>query len=546
MIRPALSGRFWLWSAWVLPALLITLRSQSPASAASAIATAAALAGVGACLPGRAWMAACYLSVLAIPFTNWWCGFAAIDGIGPGFEAARALLTVSRQEVWSGAAIVLGRPAFLLAIAGHGLLLFFALKATWQSRNAVSRAGGSVNGAQIGMLLSLAYLAFCALSNMQAFYERKAPMFGRATLLSPLGSATAILVDTARAQLRYRELGYQRKLPSASVRVTQPILAVFIIGESARAETYGPNQRGRGPASQALDDRITRGLGMWLPTTCAASDGTHLSVPLFLTATPPEHREEAPRTPTVLGRLKAAGFTTAWISNNEAGADAREAGHDLYAGRWTIDPDQRLSAPSADDWKLDEDMLPAARRFVSVVDGPKAMILHTFGNHISYQDRYPAGFFGPEPSSLSDEALTDLRYSRAAEYGARMIMQVATLLDSTTAPAFLVYTSDHGENLPSDHNGVSIHLGPRTTIEDGTVPAFALWNEAMARSRFPARELAPLAQARMIAHADVARAFLVLAGERAGPVLPTAIPTTWGRVAVGEEYSAVPCAALKP
>lgn len=69
-------------------------------------------------------------------------------------------------------------------------------------------------------------------------------------------------------------------------------------------------------------------------------------------------------------------------------------------------------------------------------------------------------------------------------------MQAAALLDSTAAPAFLVYTSDHGENLPSDHNGVSIHLGPCTTIEDGTVPSFALWNEAMsARStrRFRAR-----------------------------------------------------------
>lgn len=162
-----------------------------------------------------------------------------------------------------------------------------------------------------------------------------------------------------------------------------PLLAIFIIGESARAGTYGPSQAERGAASKELAERIKRGLGQWLPTTCASSDGTHLSVPLLLTALPPERRDEAPRAPTILGILKASGFSTAWLANNEAGDDAREAGHDLYVSRYHTNPDQFSYETAGVRWKLDEDMLPVAQHFVGKVDRPKAMILHTIGNHAS-------------------------------------------------------------------------------------------------------------------------------------------------------------------
>jgi glucan phosphoethanolaminetransferase (alkaline phosphatase superfamily) len=132
------------------------------------------------------------------------------------------------------------------------------------------------------------------------------------------------------------------------------------------------------------------------------------------------------------------------------------------------------------------------------------------------------------------------------EYGARTILDVAALLDSVSAPAFLIYTSDHGENLPSDHNGLQGHLAPRTSRQDGTVPAFVLWNEAMADTGRPARLLPKLLAARQIAHADLSKLFLALAGATDDPVEPTATPSTWGRVSVGDEYGVVACSDLKP
>jgi hypothetical protein len=68
----------------------------------------------------------------------------------------------------------------------------------------------------------------------------------------------------------------------------------------------------------------------------------------------------------------------------------------------------------------------------------------------------------------------------------------------------------------------------------------------MADTGRPAQALAKLTRAKQIAHADVAQLFLALAGVAPTPVEPTAQPTIWGRISIGDEYSAVPCSALKP
>ena len=179
---------------------------------------------------------------------------------------------------------------------------------------------------------------------------RPHPLWGAATFAAPLGSLEDILTATVRLPLWRRERGYRRDSPRAATPVTAPILAILFIGESARADGYGASQRQRGPASAALAERIDRGLGAWLPVTCASSDGTHLSLPLLLTATAPGDQMQAARAPTVLGVLKASGFATAWLANNQGGPDAQERGHDLYAGVFDVNPDDLYEA-KLEDWK---------------------------------------------------------------------------------------------------------------------------------------------------------------------------------------------------
>jgi hypothetical protein len=294
----------------------------------------------------------------------------------------------------------------------------------------------------------------------------------------------------------------------------------------------------------ALDERIKHGLGSWLPATCAGANGTHVSVPLLLTATPAQRYAEAAAAPSVLAELKAAGFATAWLSNQDTSIFA-EKGHDYY---WTVSTVAALSGA------FDEELVPLAAAFAAplmrpdaLASRPRAIVAHTMGSHFDYRQRYPAALFPSEPDGLSAERLLSLRYARSVEYTAKVLGEWAELLDRATVPAYLMFSGDHGENLPDDHNGLTAHLGPRASVHDGTTTSLVLWNRAMAESGRPARALALLQVAPMIAHVDVARAFLALADMVPSPVVPAPDPQILAPVTAGEPYfRANACARLMP
>lgn len=537
------SGRAFLWCAWSLPAIPAFLNLHTMSDALSALVVTAGLAGVVAFLPGSLWKWGCAVTTLLVPFTFWWCGAATVTGSGPGYEAAVAAIQTHTNEAWGAVSFLSQFPLFFVSCGLHAAFLGL----TWRSllRARTNNATPQGQGAKVALLASLMPLTVTSLTSMQTGEAPGSLLFGQASLASPLGSLEAIIAHKIRLLAWYREQGYRREPAPAAMHVTQPMLAMFVIGESTRADALGPQVAQRGSASRQLSERISDGLGAWLPTTCASSDGTHLSVPLLLTATPPSARDAAPALPTILGILHADGFSTAWLANNEAGPDAREKGHDRYAGPFRINPDRFLTDP-VEHWKLDDDALPAAQSFALPVDRPKALILHFIGTHFPYNERYPAGEFERETDGLSKNQGTLLRYERAAEHQALTLVKLASILDSVSAPAFLVYTSDHGEDLPGDPSGQMLHLGPRTTREVGTVPSIVLWNRAMAETGRPAASLSRLMHATELAHADIARLFLSLATVAPGEIEPTPNPAIWARVHIGDAYAAVRCSSLEP
>ena len=137
---------------------------------------------------------------------------------------------------------------------------------------------------------------------------------------------------------------------------------------------------------------------------------------------------------------------------------------------------------------------------------------------------------------MSADERMELQYQRAAEYGAKTLVDLAAVLDRESEPAFLVFTSDHGENLPSDRNGKRYLTGAPGKL-DSRVPALVLWNKAFAMTG-RASEL-KLLVGDQIAHRDVAQAWLTLAGQP-GEHAPTPVPRTWAAPPMGS----VPCSTL--
>lgn len=537
-------ARLLFWLTLFLPTLLALWRSQGNGRSWQTLLWSAAICALPSILPVPLFVATQCLALLLMPALLWWITYAALNGVGPGWEAAMAALSTSPTEASGAVLLAIGTPHVVLfaSLCSGCLLLSLVLMRQVRSHPELRDA----TGPQLKTCLAIALLPFfiSAVTNaaklpLPVLFLASDPGF------STMGTATRLLWEGAN-QLMYGDLmtlAPQRLPAHAPHQETQPKLAIFVIGESLRAGGIGPDKIQRGPWTKALDERMHHHLGAWLPTTCAGSNGTAVSVPLLLTALTPVHYQQAARAPSILAILKAAGYRTGWISNQDKGVFT-EQGHDFY---WTI------SQAAAVSDSYDEQLVPIARAFAApIITGnnpqarPYAMILHMHGSHFEYVQRYPAAEFPAESTALAHDAQVELRYDRSAEYSAKVLTELAALLDQTNVPAYLVYSSDHGENLPSDHNGILLHLGPRATLRDGTTTSFVLWNAALARTGQPAEILKPLLTMPRLAHADIAKLFLALADMSQGPFIADTAPQIMARVTLNDSVPINACALLQP
>lgn len=312
-------------------------------------------------------------------------------------------------------------------------------------------------------------------------------------------------------------------------------VAVFMVGDSMRADAL--MVEGRGPYSTALKQRLSEGLGATLGNACAGGNGTFTSFPKLITFSEGVDPASAEGRPTLLAIAKAAGAKTAYINNHEIWV-VPELGHDL---------NQKLSTVNSTVY--DEMAVDAMGDFIAREKSESlAILLHLYGQHFFYQDRYPASLFGPEAGNLSKEALDEFRYHRAAEYGVYVLLKAMEVLDQLDAPAYLVFTSDHGENLPSDGTGKTFHAGPVNGRHDTYVPALVLWNRAFRDSdRF--QRVTKLHRddetfGAPIAHRDLAQLWLRLMGHTT-LTFSNEAPMTWGSLRVGERSGPIRCDALR-
>ncbi len=104
-------GRLFLLNAWFVPALLTTYSFSAREDVLIAVVAALSSAGCVAFFP-RGWKAACSLTILALPFTLWWCGAAAVGGAGPDFETAIAAFNTNIEEASGAANFVAKLPEF--------------------------------------------------------------------------------------------------------------------------------------------------------------------------------------------------------------------------------------------------------------------------------------------------------------------------------------------------------------------------------------------------------------------------------------------------
>ena len=261
---------------------------------------------------------------------------------------------------------------------------------------------------------------------------------------------------------------------------------VYIIGEAARAmnwQLYGYGRETNPLLSEVGDLVVFRDV-------LTQSNTTHKSVPLILSSVATDEHDELYRRKGLPALFNEAGFDTWFISNqSRQGAMidhlAHDAKHLIY-----------IRSPRHDTQLLDE-----MRKAIEKSTSRKLFfILHCYGSHFSYHQRYPREFAYFQPDN--DVAIAKQHrpmlvnaYDNSVRYTDYVLSRIIDYLGSLeNTSSALLYCADHGEDLIDDHRERFLHASPTTTDYQLYVVSLAWFSESY-RERFPEKVAAAEANA---------------------------------------------------
>lgn len=256
-----------------------------------------------------------------------------------------------------------------------------------------------------------------------------------------------------------------------------PEVYVFVLGETSRAyswQLFGYERETNPRLSQRLSSLIR------FSSLTTESNTTYKSAPIILSPADGEHSDRLPEVKGILTAMKEAGFHTVFITNQPA----NRSFVDFFA--YEADEHYRIrdllrAGQSLMDRKpiYDTDMLPYLDEALRKGHRKLFVVLHAYGAHWSYIDRYPRehAHFTPD-DALGANALERPKlinaYDNAIRYTDYLLDEVIKRLEGLDATTALYYTADHGEDVFDDERERILHSSPSISYYQVHVPGL-LW-----------------------------------------------------------------------
>ena len=265
---------------------------------------------------------------------------------------------------------------------------------------------------------------------------------------------------------------------------------VLVVGETARSrnfQLYGYDR----PTNPLLSN--TSGL-LVFSNVRTQSNTTHKSVPMLLTAATADDHDRLYREKGILAAFREAGFYTVFLSNQQPNHSyidflGSQADEHLFIREADDDADAAAADGKANDvvaQTSDERLLPFLNK--AMAEGHKKLfvVLHMYGSHFNYRDRYPqsrARFMPDTPTDSKPDNRPQLvnAYDNTILQTDYILHSIIEKLRSTRAVAAMMYTSDHGENIFDDSRRLFLHAAPRPSEYDTDVPLLVWTSEAYGR-----------------------------------------------------------------
>lgn len=250
---------------------------------------------------------------------------------------------------------------------------------------------------------------------------------------------------------------------------------VMVIGEAARAaswQLYG-YERETTPLLSAREDIVL------FEGITTQSNTTHKSVPMILSSVATSEHEELFRRKGMPALFNEAGFKTYFISNQAP----QGAMIDFLAEDASVV--EYLPALS-----YDGALVERLQRILKEDRSERLLIiLHMYGSHFSYHQRYPrewARFTPDDDVAISRRNVELIRnaYDNSTLYTDYVLNEIISTLEAEQACTAMYYCSDHGEDLFDDRNGRFLHSSPTTTYYQLHVASLA-WFSPRYNELFP-------------------------------------------------------------
>ncbi len=256
---------------------------------------------------------------------------------------------------------------------------------------------------------------------------------------------------------------------------------VMVVGETSRAKNwsiYG-YERETNPELSKIE-----GLTAFCHVL-TESNTTHKSVPMLLSSISANDFDSIYFQKGIITAFKEAGFQTAFFSNqryNRSFIDffGKEADTSDFIKEDVADPNYNPS---------DDELLKLVAKELEKETTKLFIVLHTYGSHFNYRERYPAdkAFFLPDtPVDAEVKYKKNLinAYDNSIRYTDNFLTRIIRMLQEMEVDAAMLYTSDHGEDIFDDGRHLFLHASPVPSYYQLHVP-FLVWMSDSYREAYP-------------------------------------------------------------
>lgn len=256
---------------------------------------------------------------------------------------------------------------------------------------------------------------------------------------------------------------------------------VMVIGETSRAANWSIYGYGRetNPSLSKMEGLTA------FSHVLSESNTTHKSVPMLMSSVSAPNFNSIYQQKGIITAFKEAGYQTAFFSNQRY----NHSFIDFFGKEADVYNFIRENAANDNSNSSDDKLLDLVASELNKGASKLFIVLHTYGSHFNYRERYPANeaFFLPDsPLDAEVKYRKNLinAYDNSIRYTDAFLARLIRMVQGQNVDAAMLYTSDHGEDIFDDNRHLFLHASPVPSYYQIHVP-FLVWMSDSYRNNYP-------------------------------------------------------------